>query len=61
MVCTIRSVAEFDNKIAGAGNKLVVVDFYATWCGPCKDIDPIVRALARKHSSQVICISAKYL
>jgi thiol-disulfide isomerase/thioredoxin len=39
-VLDVDSEAEFDKKISSAGQKLVVIDYSTTWCGPCKVIAP---------------------
>lgn len=46
MVLEIKDMEEFDKQLQNAGSKLVVVDFYATWCVPCKTISPKIEALS---------------
>jgi thioredoxin len=35
-------------------SKPMVVDFYATWCGPCKQLVPILDKIEQNHKGEVI-------
>ncbi|XP_056375454.1 thioredoxin-like [Hyla sarda] len=46
MVHYVESLPEFKAIIESGGDKLIVVDFTATWCGPCQFIAPFYESLA---------------
>ncbi|RJP78064.1 MAG: thioredoxin [Candidatus Zixiibacteriota bacterium] len=42
---------QFEAEVLNS-DRLTVVDFGATWCGPCKKLHPIMGELAEEYSSQ---------
>ena len=42
------TTAEFENEVLKS-DAPVIVDFYATWCGPCKMLSPVLDEFSEKH------------
>lgn len=47
-VMTINELATLSSR-----NRLLLVDFYATWCGPCRDMEPIIKNVERQCGNSV--------
>ncbi|EAL69328.1 ZZ-type zinc finger-containing protein [Dictyostelium discoideum AX4] len=44
---------QLDSELVTAGKRLVVVDFTATWCGPCKMISPYFEQLSSEYKDVI--------
>lgn len=52
----LKKVANYEaspNKWVYEGDKPCIVDFYTTWCGPCKMVAPILEELAEEYAGKI--------
>ena len=51
---------EMTRIVAAAGERLLIFDFYADWCQPCKELEPILESIAAQKAEVVDVYRVNY-
>eukprot|EP01066_Platyproteum_vivax_P006601 Platyproteum_vivax@DN2364_c0_g1_i1.p2 len=54
-IITVASKDEWEQ--AKTNNNLMVADFFAAWCGPCRQIAPYIEELAKENKGTIVFVS----
>ena len=58
MIKHVESVKEFKEDIASG---VVLVDFFATWCGPCQMLSPVIEELDKEANIKILKVDVDEL
>ena len=51
----VKLTAEAFSSEVLCSDRPVLIDFWATWCGPCKMIAPVIAEIAEEHPEWKVC------
>jgi thioredoxin 1 len=55
-IIEVNWTAEFNQTIENNKDKLLIVDFWAPWCGPCRMIAPVLEQIAKDFWDKVLIV-----